>query len=288
MNKLIFLFLLSFGAQAQTHEIPFPDSNAIWVQVKAKAYPPGQGPDEYCPYIIYSYDQYDNGEHIYYNTYARVSDPAFDFMFDWTWDGQSFDELIGRFRVDGLKVYYQNLPHSYIGCLAGPTYTGYCYDSNCDEEFLMYDFGLEVGDTFNLTSQDQILLESIDSILIEGVYYRRFNFEPLDWYAGPDYYWIEGIGSSWGFFPYFEPFEQALSFDCFQEDPLNNWIYPKFSYSHSGKGCQFLGLNETSTKGSKTLVRITDAMGRECPDQPNICLIHYYSDGSIDRVFRME
>jgi hypothetical protein len=288
MKQLIVILLLSFSANAQTHEVPFPDSNAVWVQIKTKLYPPGDGPDEYCPFIIYSYDQsFENGM-TYNNVYARPHTQGFDYLFDWVWNGFSLDTQIGRFRTDSLKVYYQNVPHSSIGCTEGPAYTGYSYDQNYYDEFLMYDFGLQVGDTFNLTNQHQVLLNSIDSVLIEGNYYRRFNFDHLSQFAGMTYYWIEGIGSKYGFFAFFYAFEQNLVFDCFKEDPDSSGLYPIFNYAHSNSGCQFVGIPESEIHSNKELLRIIDLMGRESEDKPNSTLIYIYSDGTMEKVYRME
>lgn len=98
-------------------------------------------------------------------------------------------------------------------------YIGYHGGNSEFDEFLLYDFDLAIGDTFNLTPYNFKVLQSIDSILIEGAYYRKFNFES-------NYYWIEGIGSSIGFFPYFDFFEKQLHFNCFYDDPC-----PSFSKS---------------------------------------------------------
>ena len=289
MKQLIIILLISFSLNAQTHEIPFPDSNAVWLQVKTKLYPPGNGPDEYCPFMIYSYDQsFDNGE-TYYNVYARTHLQGTEYLFDWVWQGFPIGHQIGRFRVDSLKVYYQRIQHSTISCFEGPTYTGYSYDqSNPYDEFLMYDFGLQVGDTFNLTTQYQVVLNSIDSVFIEGNYYRRFNFDQVSLFSAINYYWIEGIGSNFGFFAFFFAIEQNLGFDCFKEDPDNTGLYPIFSYAHSNSGCQFVGLPEIGVNNTKELFRIVDLLGRESKDISNTALIYVYSDGTTEKVFRVE
>ncbi len=291
MKQLIVILFLSFTALSQTHEIPFPDSNAVWVQAKSKLYPPGDGPDEYCPFIIYSYGQsIVNGES-YNDVYASPHNQGVDYLFQWVWEGETFHEQIGRFRTDSLKVYYQKVPHGPIGCWLSPAYDGYSYDPN-DEyaEFVMYDFGLQVGDTFDLTTEYQVVLDSIDSVFIEGTYYRRFNFNQVTWFAPIEYYWIEGIGSSFGFFGFFYGFEQGLGFYCFHEDPDTNtvWYYPFFSYAHSNPGCKFVGLPEIETDSPKEIVRIVDLLGRESNDIPNTTLIFIYSDGSKQKVFRVE
>ncbi len=48
-----------------------------------------------------------------------------------------------------------------------------------------------------------------------------------------------------------------------------------------------VGLNELS-KPEKELIRIVDTMGRETEDKPNTLLIYVYSDGTTEKVFRLE
>ena len=68
-------------------------------------------------------------------------------------------------------------------------------------DMVLYDFGLEVGDTFRT-----IVLESIDSVELLVGKRRRLNFENLD--VAGSFSWIEGIGASVGF-----------------DDPLHNGWY---------------------------------------------------------------
>lgn len=50
-----------------------------------------------------------------------------------------------------------------------------------------------------------------------------------------------------------------------------------------------LGLDENYTaKSNKTVVRILDLMGREVEFEPNMVLIYQYSDGSMEKVFKLE
>ncbi len=48
-----------------------------------------------------------------------------------------------------------------------------------------------------------------------------------------------------------------------------------------------LGISELSSS-EKKLTRIVDLMGRETEDQPNVMLIYIYSDGTTEKVFRVE
>lgn len=48
-----------------------------------------------------------------------------------------------------------------------------------------------------------------------------------------------------------------------------------------------LGVTELS-KTNKTLIRVFDTMGRETEVKPNTLMIHLYSDGTTEKVFRVE
>jgi len=101
---------------------------------------------------------------------------------------------------------------------------------------LIYDFSLQVGDTFVLEDKNAILdygfvgkrdttilvLDAIDSIQVfTGEFRRRFNFEILrddDWCASGDpYVWIDGIGyPGYPFLPEINDcFECGFTVDCF-------------------------------------------------------------------------
>jgi hypothetical protein len=108
----------------------------------------------------------------------------------------------------------------------------YRYDSFNQEEYLLYDFTLEIGDLFYTGGEIGgnplfALVEDIDSVLIDGEFRKRIIFE--DWF---DEFWIEGIGSSTG--P-FRPFENIFTSDmgweflCLEED--SNIIYQNPDYS---------------------------------------------------------
>lgn len=94
------------------------------------------------------------------------------------------------------------------------------------QEYLNYDFSLLPGDTtfalhdgYNNIQGSPTLLFSIDSILLNGVWHRRFNFKQYQG-ANPTYTHtlIEGIGAT-----YLHYFENATSLECFSVN--NNIIY---------------------------------------------------------------
>jgi hypothetical protein len=72
----------------------------------------------------------------------------------------------------------------------------------------------------------------------------------------------------------------------FSSDTLTNGI----SMSVSKTICPYssLGFNELSLSQQKSIVRIVDLMGRETEDKPNTLLIYIYSDGTTEKVLRVE
>ena len=125
-------------------------------------------------------------------------------------------------------VYDQNWfnPPPAIECGANETYNNYyllllqvdkqMYIRTLETEslILLYDFDLNVGDalpmTFNNFTSD-ILIDSIDSILVGDVYRKRFHFQGL-----MASFIIEGIGSNVGLFePMGVIFECGHNLDCF-------------------------------------------------------------------------
>jgi len=88
---------------------------------------------------------------------------------------------LGGLREEGKKVYY---------CGEG------LLGSSLDEEVLLYDFTVKVGDTINHTSNGSwrsIVLE-IDSFQIGSHYRKRYKLDNGWFYHNPDYV-VEGIGS---------------------------------------------------------------------------------------------
>lgn len=52
--------------------------------------------------------------------------------------------------------------------------------------------------------------------------------------------------------------------------------------------CGTLGIDKEQISSTKTAVKIIDSLGRETKDTPNIPLIYIYSDGTTEKVFRLE
>jgi hypothetical protein len=189
--KLCFLFLL-FASSIFSQVIPImPDSSATWTtSIWSWAWP--------WQYHLLYVDQLQIGNDtlISDKLYKRVG--------------------LGFFRVEDEKVFYKGEIPFAIG-------------SPDSTEILLYDFGLQVGDTFALTEEYIITVSSIDSIMLNGVNYEKINFadaynnQGVDGLSpiGPpftEYCWIKGIGSALGFFPYFPYFESEIQFNCFTKN----------------------------------------------------------------------
>lgn len=94
-------------------------------------------------------------------------------------------------------------------------------------EVLLYDFSLQVGDTFKIPTVftycfDSIgVVASIDSVLIGAQYRRRINFSVIWDIIAPH---IEGIGSTSGLLEYYNIcFEYGCYLICFKQNDTIYW-----------------------------------------------------------------
>ena len=120
-------------------------------------------------------------------------------------------DLIGAYRKDSLKVYYLDFSID-----EGPTWRDDCDSSEC----LLYDFGMQVGDSIfqvRLDSLDHYLtVTQIDTISINGENLKKWTLSSsIDHLF--DMVWIEGIGSLLPIFQYYPFFESGTSLLCFYE-----------------------------------------------------------------------
>jgi hypothetical protein len=183
MKKLIFILTLCVATSAFAQN-SFPTSNAIW------------------NYTVSAEDYYGNrGErNVYYTIYGNtiVNDYTYNKLyttFDTIMCGDNLGEFIGGFRQDGQKVYFR---------------------PNNGEEFLLYDFGVSVGDTISIDYNFRYYFWRhnnykagyhdfmdymsktfiISNIEIENEI-KKIYLHATDGY---DDVWYEGIGSPYGFF----------------------------------------------------------------------------------------
>mgnify|MGYP002862432548 CR=1 FL=1 len=100
-----------------------------------------------------------------------------------------------NYGLDG--TFYNSL---YRACTRVDQQKVWAIPSGLDEEILLYDFGVEVGDTLHLQFLDidavvDYYTESIETIVIDGATHKKIRFQTS--YGIPDV-WIEGIGSIMG------------------------------------------------------------------------------------------
>ena len=145
------------------------------------------------------------------NTYSRLLSTG---VITTSWLGGSYDYP------------YENAFYGFIRTDTARTW--FFYDST---EELLYDFTLQAGDTLPMTTinwSPTVIISSVDSVLVNGKYLRRFNlFDPVQsdlichWY-------IEGIGSENGLIsPMQMMMDNGWYFDCYAEDHVP--VFPEDS-----------------------------------------------------------
>lgn len=202
MKKLIISFLMTvvvFTSSAQAYTA-LVDSNAIWSDFYASGYPPNYT-SMVSTWIRFSGDTVINSKH-----YTRIFKSLDLQHLTWTEDGYIREDSIGR-------VY---------GIIGG---------SGTEE--LMYDFSLEVGDTF-----DSYSVTNVSFISINGSMRKQIHF-----FATPEI-WIEGLGCTTGVLNFRPAFIVGGDYDLlcyYYNDSLvyNSQIYPQCYYSIYN-GQQFL------------------------------------------------
>ncbi len=134
-------------------------------------------------------------------------------------------DLHGDTCIDGLCYIklFRNYT-DYVGAIRND-YLGkkvFIVPSISNQELLMYDFNINIGDSIITGNGNKFVCFSIDSVLISGAYERRFNLYILN--SGLSFYdqWIYGIGSSQLLYGpvdgLFSGFENIYNLQCFQND----------------------------------------------------------------------
>jgi len=101
----------------------------------------------------------------------------------------------------------------------------YFLSSGSQEPELLYDFSLQVGDTFNsecVTGGNNLIVQQIEDIqLLNGETRKKWTFEG-SYGPGPNT-WIEGIGMETGLFGDMIQFEWWTRLGCVQKDGEHLW-----------------------------------------------------------------
>ena len=93
---------------------------------------------------------------------------------------------------------------------------------------------------------------------------------------------IQGVGSRAGLFESFHSFfESDANLLCYAQNEIT--YYPAFE-----QPCDYdVSLDEIQLE-ERMLIGIFDSLGRETDDKPNTLLIYMYSDGTSEKVFRVD
>jgi len=121
----------------------------------------------------------------------------------------------------GCASYYR-FENIYVGAIRNDT--GKVFLNKGYQDELIYDFTLLPGDTLDTyLAGNDLVIESIDSVMIGDEYRRRFNLFNPDGYSN----WIiEGIGHEKGLIePMYLPLEHASEFYCYAEN--HEPVYPE-------------------------------------------------------------
>lgn len=184
---------------------PFPDSNAVWRVNSLTGCPVGYNIS--AP----SYYQYTMGGDTTIGAYNYTK------IFRTGMFGYCYGD-------DSTYFVYENL---YQGGLRQDTINKKVYfKCHNQPDTLLYDFNLQVGDTFQLFSCDfgvvypfKVVVAVIDSALVGNSYHKQFRFISSEYFPTITNSIIEGVGATSGLL---EP--------IFDMDPMNSWNL--FCFSH--------------------------------------------------------
>lgn len=143
-------------------------------------------------------------------------------------------ELLGAYRQDGEQVYYCK-------------WNG----SDYDDEVLLYDYDLEVGDWFN--DDDDHPMEVVAVTVItdnNGVQRKKYDFSFIG-LEDENEFWIEGVGSSKGFVNSgnYTPTEDGAIFHllCYHVDNDLIYVNPEFNT------CDVTEIDENNAESTVTI-----------------------------------
>lgn len=229
-KTFLILVMVSFNIflYAQTYH-PFPTKNAMWTETLIILSKSDQ-PEFHC-YALKDQDTTINGK-LYHKIFHSL-----DTLF-------TENKLCGGIREENKRIYFYPIDSSgYCGQITTP-----CKK----EEFALYDFSLQVGDsistdTFRLSAPDYpgyLKVIKIDSILIGNEYRKTFHFGTtgVSW-AIPNAAWIEGIGNIKGLL-----FETGLETACGVYSWLNCFFEENVNLYHNSRNDCFYYLNHTGVQ----------------------------------------
>jgi len=221
VKKLLLFFCLSFlsGKVFCQNYKPFPDSNAYWVEGHGWLY--YQVP---CSYW------HDWSKLFYLGSDTIINSSSYHKLyFRGTY---SYHMITQPGCLDGT-VHYTYMSESLFACVRQDTGLKkvFLYDFSNNNDTLLYDFNLTVGDTLPQTyinvAYPNVVVQAIDSIQLTDGFHKRFVLNTVS-VNGPAAI-IEGIGSTYGLLtPLLGQLEGYDQLVCFSHDSV---IYPDTSVS---------------------------------------------------------
>jgi hypothetical protein len=103
-----------------------------------------------------------------------------------------------------------------------------CYDKTTSSDFILYNFNLNIGDTFAIHNQyDTLVVIDIDSVILDDEkYHKKIELYHLNEFFNET--WIEGIGSNNFPINFYGNWETSGQLTCYiVEDKIliNNWCF---------------------------------------------------------------
>lgn len=234
---LIVFFLLSINSIYGQSYSKMIDTTAVWVTSYKYLTSPG--------------DPLQGGmEKYYFNGDTIISGELYNKIFD------STQNYLG-YGISSLT--YSEIFNYYVGCIREDTLAKRVYfiNSLSDEEYLLYDFDLGVGDTLPFTylnSWDVHTVFSVDSILVGSHYRKRMQL-----YDNGMLSLIEGIGSNRGLFGRMDlPPLVDQSINCFTDNNVTTFFGDNPYMPDSINICNFMPATlvsiESNTKASDIII----------------------------------
>jgi hypothetical protein len=236
MSKIVFLLvLMPFLAFGQQH-FPLIKDGGVWREAISTINTP---PD---PWHITKFQYLMEGDTI-------INSVAYKKIYSCDYSPSITNKVFfGGIREDSLEKVFIFLDSNQV-----------LYSNNLqfNTEYLLYDFSLNVGDTLkimNLVDSVQIL-QSIDSILIDNTFRKRWNFNANSLSQREV---IEGIGSTKGlFFPLQWEFENYQLLTCYEDSNLF-WSNPELQ----GVDCFSVGIKENNKEKYNVTVNPNPTSGK--------------------------
>ena len=243
MKQVFFTLFCAFYIPlfAQNY-IPIPESNTVWIQASFLYSVNGHEHSTITNPISFGQDTTINN-----HTYRTLVGHEITEWVDGLGNPQNY--ATGTFTTEGYTFFFrQDIPTKKV----------YTYRNNQDT--LLYDFNLTVGQTYPATANNglypQLKVMQEDSIqLLDGLYHKRWHLGTNSLDSGYISI-IEGIGATSGFsldfYPQFEQTSALLCMRTFSEFLYENWnfsgiIPPKYSeYCDANLGYEKIGQKNIS------------------------------------------